>query len=256
MFFDSGVVLHLTDLTSGHSTNLLLEKKGKGSISLARPSQPYHRLSVLQSGEVEFRIGSDKFCLWRFISASESQKDHFFVQSCLSALFLKFDENSKVFQSMTTEPVAFRIQVVDSTTEILTSCSFTERKSFEFSSWQLQRMLLEGYLVLPQHLPLHKVTSCLRVLNQHMGVPGALVKGGTQGVDVGKFEGGVTTCFEMRQLFLGEVCAAVDSLMGGVDSCDIHALSAQIAFRFPENSFGQSSSSSSATCPAISGTRK
>ena len=94
-----------------------------------------------------------------------------------------------------------------------------------------------------------------------LSIPGAMVAGGTQGGNVGKLAGSYSNCPEVRDLFLGSgnhrdqdrartskiggdadmprppVTALVlaEALMGrGLVDCSGSALSAQIAFRFPE----------------------
>lgn len=72
----------------------------------------------------------------------------------------------------------------------------------------------------------------MKVLNHYLGVPGALIPGGSQ-TGLGKLGGKLTQHEAVLDLFSGKVLQWAEAFLG-IGAINSSALNAQIAIRFPE----------------------
>ena len=89
-----------------------------------------------------------------------------------------------------------------------------------------------GYLQVSHLVPQYKIDACLRVLNHHLGLPGAIIPGGTQ-KGLGKFGGKLTTHPCVIDLLSDAVFRYVENFLGIGNVLESN-LRPQIALRFPE----------------------
>ena len=100
--------------------------------------------------------------------------------------------------------------------------------------WQFRRFINEGYLHLPQVIPKSFTTKTIKFLKHQLGTPGALIPGGVQGNQYGKFPSQANNHEFMKQLIQHDSIASIITDFLGDSSCQMNNLRAQIACRFPE----------------------
>ena len=219
-------------VTSGH---LLVGKKSKNVLTFSKPQRPYHYLHVKQSGFLVYRDSSDRGNTFNMKCLEESEwLNAHAIQSCVNGGYLYVNDDGEL--DLHEKPHELLINVV-STEPIL---FFQDPRELQhgagifLSSDRVRRFVNEGYIQIPEVVMKDKTNACLRILNHYLGVPGALIPGGTQGESIGKFSGGITHRDEVNNLFVGNVCKIIEWLFDGPGTCDVTSLNAQIAFRFPE----------------------
>jgi hypothetical protein len=97
----------------------------------------------------------------------------------------------------------------------------------------ISKFIKDGYIHLSNVVGNEAIDKCLRRLNRALGTPGMITPGGTQGNGIGKFEGGLSNCEEIKGLLDKNVKSVVSNLLG-MNKCDYINVSGQIPFIFPE----------------------
>lgn len=217
------------------SSPLLIDKRGKDTISLARPCAPYQYLYVKQSGLISYRDCAERGSsfVMKVFEESVYGDRHICacaIQSCQNRTFLNVDINGELI--LHKEEIILHCIMIDENP--IFQLPKIDVPTTSISPHHIGRFVAEGYLHLPNIVPETKTRACIKMLNHFLGRPGSLVPGGTQGQDFGKFTGGITHREEIQRLFDGPVCTVVEWLLGCAGSCDKSNLNAQIAFRYPE----------------------
>jgi hypothetical protein len=253
----SGSTLALSDPRSeGCKVELLVERRG-GSLVLARLKNPYSRIHINEGG-VKLTEGSPHWSnLFSLVPGSEGANELFSLVVTAASrtgdparYALALDEACNLHSVLYTYRCetdghivpglslcsVFKVAVVDP----LGAASPLSQPRFEFEKWQLRRFVHEGYIHMEGVADSAAVENCLRLLNHELGVPGQVVAGGVQD-GLGKLAGCLSNSPLVREVCRGAVGCIIDALGGGSggsggSGCayEMHNLSAQIAYRFPE----------------------
>jgi hypothetical protein len=265
----SGTVLLVTDITRKFCTEFIVESRGRDCITLARPAAPYHRLVISQNNKIGFKESNDKSCFIRPVGDGNDTGAMVGLKSSFRELYLGFSESGDL--ETKASPTFHFISVIpryyDRKLPSLAQCQQQQRSQDaeanflrlssrtsprDHTAWadpsqpdqrrtlsrsQLQQLYHYGYVHISSLVEPRKIEDCVKLLNHYLGVAGSIVRGGVQGNDFGKFEGGITRRPEVLSLIEGSLTEIIEnSLLAGAGCIDktTSNLQAQIAYRFPE----------------------
>ena len=246
----TGTVIQLQVQGKDFTKDLLIERIGRKFL-FAEVSNPYHRLHIY--------FKDDNNCNVRFMVGSPSRENTFQLIETLGGLatFIIELQNKDKAKNVVSCALALddnehwcAIPLVSECDRYDKSCEFIVKAvcagdslslprplflpEHQFTRWELQRFVLEGYLKISSLADKIDVDNCTATLNYEIGIPGRLVSGGVQDEhSLGKFSGDMSNSGVVRKLLGGRVAAAVDALIGRGNYNKAN-LSAQIAYRFPE----------------------
>lgn len=198
--------------------DLIIDVKSGGKVTLARPSQPYHLLTVSeQSLETCFTSTTSKRGqVFDIILISHSDAHHMyyvrircFAHSNISDVYLTFQPNGteliasrrkdEVTPIAPTAPNAPKVCAAhDFILQEVQSTKMTIRNT-SLCKWQQDRFVLEGYLLVPAVVNMELCDACLRLINSELGTVGALTAGGLQ-FNKGKLSGLASNHSSVRDL--------------------------------------------------------
>jgi hypothetical protein len=226
-----GDLITLSTKTYVFEMDLLVDMKSSSTLTLARPTQPYHLLSVSeQSLHVTFTPKTNpKSNIFELITIYETSTHllvHFrcFAHSNDRKIFLGINKDME-FVTITNDDL-------EDHTFILTFANKKHNVGFTLHLWQQQRFVLEGWLHLTGAMPIQLIDEALQVINIELGRVGSLQAGGAQ-VGFGKLGGSLSNNHTMRALVTQGVLPILESFLGE-NNIDVVHISAQIALRFPQ----------------------
>jgi hypothetical protein len=165
---------------------LLVESKGKNVLSFALPHKPYSRLFLNQSGILTFCSDvADRGCLF----VIERHGDLIYVLKSYQNNSFYLDINDAGLLEAKNDNVSHFIRIITLTENPTFQLNIAQNVSVMLKKWQTHRFIVEGYLHLSNIVDMHVINKCNIILNNALGTPNALIKGGTQGINVGKFDG-------------------------------------------------------------------
>ncbi|CAK4663722.1 hypothetical protein LEN26_008107 [Aphanomyces euteiches] len=239
----NGSVVKLIHAASGAEITVLVEKD-KTQVTFCRVEAPYEKLHVSQNdGVTSWGPGGGKFALFVVCDANNGQvtiqlaanqkrsngengaEGWFLGVSSSATSGIVLAHGLSLVGNAAAQP--FVATELTSKAQLALSSSILHGSSLTPS--QIASFCREGYLILPQAVPLELVHEALRRINHDLGRPGMMVEGGVEGA--AKLAGTTSNHPAILDLFR-PVHAAVESLVG--HTCVVPPQGAQLALRFPE----------------------
>ena len=229
MHVESGDIFTLSCLPRNFQTEVIVDVKARGAVTLARPSRPYELLIVSEQNlSLKFSSGSSaKSNLFQIESIGEANR-------CRVRCFAQSNREPPIYLGFrqSSHWCAGPLDHLDHS-EFTLERTRTDSSSFDLCllPWQRERFVAEGYLHVPHALPPDMIDAALHVINRELGTVGSLVAGGVQegkGKLVG-LDAHPTLCSVITKGAKG----LVESFLGK-DNLNLSRISAHIALRFPQ----------------------
>jgi hypothetical protein len=213
--------------------DLIVDVKGKGDdtviVTLARPSKPYHLLTVSeQSLVVEYHSSPNRAT--SVFELFEQEPSGTVLVRCFA-----YDKKKQYYLNLTPDGSLIALRCSGDMIPVFrieTPRVSAKVSRLQLAGWQTDRFVLEGYLHIAAVVPEAQVDECLHLINQELGKVGALVAGGLQ-EGYGKLDGRFSNHETLRNLALLDARPYIDLFLGD-DNLTTSHLAAQIALRFPQ----------------------
>lgn len=221
-----GRVLEIINKKNGTRHQFLIDVKGQ-NIILGKVDQPYTRINIRQNDEVEFN--------------DEAKFSMFVLEELDNRISAKVIGRKPSYLIINSEGQLEIVSCFDATTDCVIRlldnnghrCLSSMSPLLDHQQFYLRRLAVDGFVVLDQIIDKDLITNCQRTLMHNLGVPGKVVAGGAQ-VGLGKLEGSMSNCIEIRSLITHQLLSVLEEFFGSrqvdLESCN-HA---QIALRFPQ----------------------